>query len=852
MQTDDNKCGFGQWLYGDDRVRAEAQVEGLGEILKALEEPHHLLHESAIHIKEQFKQADPMLPGHIASRQVDHLKWATQIRDCILFNKSQMSVATDPTLCALGKWIASEEANEAYANGNQEFKSAWDRLLAVHKNLHESATKINSTYVQIHPGLSETLMACLLDHKNWTLKASAAIIEGNPDLGIQTDCTQCAYGKFLASEDLKQASADFPQLQRIMDRSVEPHRKLHETAIRISEAVAKGPEGKVEAERIFKEETTVFLNDVGACFSEAMDAESALVRKQEEAKRIFREKTEPLLIETLAELTAMKSAAEQDLLGMNEANRIFAHDTVPVLKEIQTLLKAAREKVTDNIMTQESMLQAAEATRLRVGVFGAIGLILGALLGFLTTRMIVKPLCQVMEGTKALAQGNMDVKIEVDTHDEFGKLAESFNQMTENLKASELDSQTKLNYLNNIPTPVMAIDRDFTVKFMDKAGAELLGMSPEEVIGHKCYDLFKTTHCRTPECRTARAMDRDGIFSGETVADPTGLNLPIAYTSAPLKDSNGKIFGALEYVNDISKQKSVQVGVKGSVDVLNDVVNNVTTVLDEMNKKSTSIAEQATNVAAAAEEMCVNMRNVSTTAESSQENINAVSAATEEMSSTVGEIAQNSEKARSVTEDAVRSVAGASEKVDQLGLAAKEISKVIETIVEIAEQTKLLALNATIEAARAGEAGKGFAVVASEVKDLAKQTNVATEDIRSKIGAIQQSTDSTITEIGNITAVIRDVNEIVASIATAVEEQSITTREIAGNITHASDGLKEMVANVMQSADVAQEVTKNITSVNDDIGDVQTTSSKLTQTGEKLRSTGENLTKIVAQFDADR
>ena len=71
-------------------------------------------------------------------------------------------------------------------------------------------------------------------------------------------------------------------------------------------------------------------------------------------------------------------------------------------------------------------------------------------------------------------------------------------------------------------------------------------------------------------------------------------------------------------------------------------------------------------------------------------------------------------------------------------------------IQDIAEQTNLLALNATIEAARAGEAGKGFAVVATEVKELAKQTAEATEDIRQRIEAIQNSSHEAIQSISEI------------------------------------------------------------------------------------------------------
>ncbi len=269
---------------------------------------------------------------------------------------------------------------------------------------------------------------------------------------------------------------------------------------------------------------------------------------------------------------------------------------------------------------------------------------------------------------------------------------------------------------------------------------------------------------------------------------------------------------------------------------------------DDFTKSAENTAERTNSVAAAAEEMSANMATVAAATEEAATNIALVSTATDEMTSTINSIAKSTEKAQAISKTAVEEAGSASEKVDELGIAANEIGKVTEAITEISEQTNLLALNATIEAARAGEAGKGFAVVANEIKELAKQTAEATGEIKSRIESIQNSTEGTVGQIQQITKVIGEVNAIVVSIVTAVEEQSATTGEIAENISQASIGIQEVTENVAQVSSVAEEVAQDIGEVSRSSENISEGSTNIRASTDKLNEVAEHLRKMISRF----
>jgi methyl-accepting chemotaxis protein len=230
---------------------------------------------------------------------------------------------------------------------------------------------------------------------------------------------------------------------------------------------------------------------------------------------------------------------------------------------------------------------------------------------------------------------------------------------------------------------------------------------------------------------------------------------------------------------------------EGSVEILHRAAEELQSYTGALGTSAAHANEQSVMAAAASEE---------TTRE-----VNAAAGAGEELATSIAEVGSNAARSSKLAGDAVRQAEATNVTIDEMAAVASEIGQVTGLISSIAAQTNLLALNATIEAARAGEAGRGFAVVAQEVKALAAQTATATQDIASRIDAMQTTTARSVDAIQAITMTIRELDQFSAAIAAAVEQQATAAHEISSNVSGAAKGVSHVSSAVSDIEEIANK-----------------------------------------------
>ncbi|MCF8724704.1 two-component system nitrogen regulation sensor histidine kinase NtrY [Nitrospina gracilis] len=193
-------------------------------------------------------------------------------------------------------------------------------------------------------------------------------------------------------------------------------------------------------------------------------------------------------------------------------------------------------------------------------------------LGFYMARGITVPIQELAQGTRRIAEGDLNFKVDVATNDEIGMLVNSFNSMTEELKQSRVkidrvhknlsDTNIELErrryytetILENIGAGVVSIDKTGIITTINKGAKRLLKMGDRKVYGRSYKEAFDPVF-RDAIRNTIKQIDVSQQESFEkklelTVGDSTRTFL---VNIKFMRDSSGKYLGILLVFEDVTQ-----------------------------------------------------------------------------------------------------------------------------------------------------------------------------------------------------------------------------------------------------------------------------------------------------------
>jgi len=465
--------------------------------------------------------------------------------------------------------------------------------------------------------------------------------------------------------------------------------------------------------------------------------------------------------------------------------------------------------------------------------------------------------------TIARAAGNLPIQYTAaPMKDKDGKIMGALEYVTDftQVRRAMDEAQKKVDYLNSVPTPVVVIDRNFGVTFINEAGAKAIGRTVDACIGQKCYSLFDTPHCNTPECRCRQAMDKDSIFTGETIARGAG-SIAIQYTAAPMKDEDGRIVGALEYVANITSIKEQQEYLEKSAKAIKEVMakfangdltvkldkekeDEIGLIIDNVNLSVKNLREMvmrirsaANNVASAGEEISAATDQISKGAQNQASAADETGTTMEEMSVQIQNVAKNAEGLASNVDETTSSI-------QQMGTTAQGVAKMAESMANNVGETSstIEQMIVTLEktANNVNEADK-LSKQASDEATSGGDAVLKTVEGMKTIGEMMKNISTVIQSLGQRSEAIGSILEVIEEIADQTNLLALNAAIEAARAGDAGRGFAVVADEVRKLAERSIKATKEIGDVIKQVQKETNNAVKVTDEGARSAKDGISL-----------
>ena len=461
-------------------------------------------------------------------------------------------------------------------------------------------------------------------------------------------------------------------------------------------------------------------------------------------------------------------------------------------------------------------------------VVASVATMLALIVGMFVAAGIVRPLQQVVDNLRDIAEGEGDLtrELEVKSKDEVGLLASSFN-----------------GFLRR--------QREMVGRLLNVT--QELSQSNEKI-------KFSSHEVMEGAVRQSQALEESsrGIEGIDEAAG--GISESTGHLVSAAEESSSAMLELGATIEEIASQ----------MEKLFATVDETSSSINEMSVASQEVSENVNILTSSTEVTVSSMMEMDASIKEIEEN----AALTSQLSS---EAAADAQQGKQTVEETIRGIESIRDTVDhasqaimELGNQSSEIGKILTVIDDVADQTSLLALNAAIIAAQAGEHGKGFAVVADEIRELAERTAVSTREISTIISNLQAGTQEAVLamnkgservhaevqrsqEAGSALEKIRTSTlkamEQVNGIVRATQEQSRGSRQVTDSMNQVASMLEQIASAVNQQSSGNRQLAESAEAMRDIAAHGKQSTGEQARGGRQITQSMEQIRSMIARID---
>ena len=268
----------------------------------------------------------------------------------------------------------------------------------------------------------------------------------------------------------------------------------------------------------------------------------------------------------LKSMVAHKKALNSDLSNRTADATAFHEEARKLRKESERYIVLTRKTLGDvvekiDVNVSSSVKNIEQSQRLVTTVEVIVSLVLLITLVVysfrFSNRNITVPLNKMTTGVQTLSKGEFDYKIDIQTHDEFQILAESFNTLANELKKTTVSRDYVDNILRSMNETLIVVGADGKIEMVNDAAIALFGYERVELVDQP-FARFMT---EIDGSRTTfeSLIERGAIANIEKMyVTEQGHVIPVLFSCSILYDAQNEFKGLVTVALDITEQKKVR------------------------------------------------------------------------------------------------------------------------------------------------------------------------------------------------------------------------------------------------------------------------------------------------------